>query len=312
MSDQDHQRRERPEQAHAHWRCDCVPDLGPAHCHRCSRLQGGAIPWDKAPCAPYVEGALAAAENALAIRPRLSSEALADETAALVLDLLLIGREPKAEKAKAPEPEAQQKAQRVPTPKPPTERLIRVEDRPEDPNEPPSPWRVTELARGQAEALGITPRELVEAAESATVRHQTARGGVSHHADGLLILVDEGGECVISVIEKNDDDEWNTGDFAPRGQTQQAQQVQHKTKGVPRAKGGGPGRRMPSSTSELLAMAKEHGLSASMQGSGHWLLVLEGETHGVTVPATASDRRSYQNSISEIKRVTGIDIRLEP
>ena len=28
-----------------HAKCDCVPDLGPAHCHLCSDEKGSSVPW---------------------------------------------------------------------------------------------------------------------------------------------------------------------------------------------------------------------------------------------------------------------------
>lgn len=32
-----------------HWRCDCSPDHGPAHCHACMQTQEKIIPWAKCP-----------------------------------------------------------------------------------------------------------------------------------------------------------------------------------------------------------------------------------------------------------------------
>ena len=30
---------------HLHAKCDCVPDLGPAHCHLCGNERGTPVPW---------------------------------------------------------------------------------------------------------------------------------------------------------------------------------------------------------------------------------------------------------------------------
>lgn len=30
---------------HLHAKCDCVPDLGPAHCHLCGNERGAPVPW---------------------------------------------------------------------------------------------------------------------------------------------------------------------------------------------------------------------------------------------------------------------------
>jgi len=35
-----------------HHRCDCTPDLGPAHCRLCSLEAGTDVTWQAAPCAP--------------------------------------------------------------------------------------------------------------------------------------------------------------------------------------------------------------------------------------------------------------------
>lgn len=31
----------------AHWECDCVPDIGPSHCHGCSDAVGHEVEWSK-------------------------------------------------------------------------------------------------------------------------------------------------------------------------------------------------------------------------------------------------------------------------
>ena len=36
----------------AHIECDCVPDLGPSHCHLCSERRGSPTPWTTAHPAP--------------------------------------------------------------------------------------------------------------------------------------------------------------------------------------------------------------------------------------------------------------------
>ena len=39
----------------AHIECDCVPDLGPSHCHLCSERRGAPVPWTTAHPAPSVK-----------------------------------------------------------------------------------------------------------------------------------------------------------------------------------------------------------------------------------------------------------------
>lgn len=36
--------------AEVHRRCDCVPTLGPAHCHPCGTAAGAEVPWSTASC----------------------------------------------------------------------------------------------------------------------------------------------------------------------------------------------------------------------------------------------------------------------
>lgn len=31
-----------------HGECDCVPELGPSHCHLCGEAEGHPVPWDEA------------------------------------------------------------------------------------------------------------------------------------------------------------------------------------------------------------------------------------------------------------------------
>ena len=205
-------KREKPLQEHAHWRCDCVPDLGPAHCHRCSRV----------------------------------AEAHASK-------------------------------------------------------EPPAPWRMTNLAREQAASFDLTPREAVEMAEAATVKHRTLRGGVNHYCDDLLILVDEDGECIISIVKRDE----------VLYENSQGPRKPHGSQSTQRGKSGGPGRRMPSTTKEMLALLKEHGFAYEMGGTGHYLITHpDYDGPKISIPATPSDKRSLQNCVSQIKRRTGIDVTL--
>lgn len=315
-------KRERPLQEHAHWRCDCVPDLGPAHCHRCSRIAGQAVAWEEAGCSDYTQRALIAVNNALAIRPRLEGQALADEAVALMVDLLIDQgtpeskpEEPEAQKsvsepvavpvavpASAPvaAPVAAQEPRPAPAfvPKAPAEKLISAAEAHAS-KEPPAPWRLTNLAREQAASFDLTPREAVEMVEAATVRHRTPRGGVNHYCEDLLILVDENGECIISIVKR--DEVLYEDSHGPR--------KPHGNQSTQRGKSGGPGRRMPSTTKEMLTLLREHGFTYEMGGTGHYLITHpDYDGPKISIPATPSDNKSLINCISRIKRSTGIDI----
>ena len=39
----------------AHWECDCVPDLGPTHCHACSDAAGHPVEWADSTHGPSAE-----------------------------------------------------------------------------------------------------------------------------------------------------------------------------------------------------------------------------------------------------------------
>ncbi len=313
-----------PLQEHAHWRCDCVPDLGPAHCHRCSRIAGQAVAWEEAGCSDYTQRALIAVNNALAIRPRLEGQALADEAVALMVDLLIDQgapeskpREPKQTAQKAQEaqeptpvpepasapvaaPVAAQEPRPTPAfvPKAPAEKLISAAEA-HTSKEPPAPWRLTNLAREQAASFDLTPREAVEMVEAATVRHRTPRGGVNHYCEDLLILVDENGECIISIVKR--DEVLYEDSHEPR--------KPHGNTSAQRGKSGGPGRRNPSSAKEMLALLKEHGFEYKLGSKGHYLAKHpDHPKEQFSIPATPSDKRSLQNCVSHIKRRTGIDV----
>ena len=39
----------------AHWECDCVPDLGPTHCHACGDAAGHPVEWADSTHGPSTE-----------------------------------------------------------------------------------------------------------------------------------------------------------------------------------------------------------------------------------------------------------------
>lgn len=40
----------------AHVACNCVPDLGPEHCHLCGEQQGHIVPWTECVSPGHVDG----------------------------------------------------------------------------------------------------------------------------------------------------------------------------------------------------------------------------------------------------------------
>lgn len=349
----------------AHFECDCVPDLGPSHCHRCSQLLGTSVPWSDAPCAEAFsseddsdQSRLLAFGRHAALTAGLTPESGIEPLLRLVLsasfDVFVErtehvahgeeGRAEDGEQATGPvdaEPvvagerddarpapavpapghaeelesrarpaspatsarAANRAALAVPAPSPSAHLPSAAEQY--EASRAPAPWRFTHLARDQAKALGLTERDVVDLVKGAPLKTGSERGGVNHYADGYLILVDADGECVISVIERE----------APIAVGSSASSTAAAFAGArptgnrqPKAKSGGPGRRMPSNAKELNALLKEHGFLSELRG-GHWH-VTHPDHPGVRVvfPATPSDSRSYPNCIAQLKRDTGIDI----
>ncbi|WP_061015163.1 type II toxin-antitoxin system HicA family toxin [Microbacterium sp. CCH5-D1] len=76
-----------------------------------------------------------------------------------------------------------------------------------------------------------------------------------------------------------------------------------------RRAGGGPSRRMPTTTAELEQLLRGHGFQITAPRGGH-RKALHPDRPGVliTIPHTPSDSRSYPNLVADIRRLTGIDI----
>jgi hypothetical protein len=278
-----------------HFSCDCVPDLGPAHCHRCSEIVGAPVESEIAPCKDLVESLaystllsthadaslLAADASLLAISEAFDAQyftmmvvpvGFADADAPVVVNA-------------APKPTA------PPVPAPPKNMLVSAQER-QAKAAALGPWRFTHLARGQLETLGLTKRDIVTILDGSHMTVPSSSGtATNHYGNGLLIMVDADGECIISVIERQ------APDSAQRSTRSQ------------KAHSGGSGRSMPSNVRELLTALKAHGFTTELGGTGHHL-VTHPDHPGVriSVPSSPSDRRSYPNAVSDIKRRTGIDI----
>lgn len=269
-----------------HFRCDCVPDLGPAHCHRCSGLAGAPVEWENAPCGELVEsfayGALLSTKDDAALL--LISESFDKQTpgpAAPVQEAITVHVEDAA-----PKPHPAPATPRV-TPTPPKQTLQ---------SEGAVPWRFTKLASSQINALGISQGDVTAILDAPHVVAPSRSGtATNHYGNDLLLLVDENGECIISVIESRSGDINSSKPARPSGK-----QKKHR---------GGPGRRMPSNVKELLSMLKEHGFDSAIGGRGHHQVTHPlHPTVQLTVPSSPSDHRSFRNAVADIKRLTGIDI----
>lgn len=325
-----------------HFRCDCVPDLGPAHCHRCSRLDGAQVTWEAAECRDFATVHLSKV-SAFGVRriadldrtetgflDRLDEVVRTVVSAAFDTALTPFGGDAHAgvqQDAEAPAwppallvgegenvivlrelpREAQATAETTeptrarPVPKPPAQRLQTAQERAAE-DWVDAPWRFTDLALGQIDELGIRKRDVVKIAEQPELSAPANRSGTNHYGDGLMVLVDEDGQCIVSVVPRlpgSDSAAW--AERAP-------ERVDPKP-GIPRAKSGGDGRAMPSTLKEMNALLERQGFHTRLGSGGHWVA-----THPdhpgtrITYPATPSDRRSYANCVAQVKRETGIDV----
>lgn len=276
-----------------HLRCDCVPDLGSAHCHRCSRISGSAVAWEVAPCRSWVEtpvyAALLAADAEEALL--LVSDAFDRERTidALVDELDADGAAAEAGAAEACAPGR-------PVPAPPRQPLAVTPVAADAYRDfEAGAWRFTNLARGQLEELGFTVVQVTALLEAPHTEAPNTDGtAINHFTSGLMLMSDTNRECVISVLG----DDGRAVDAAP-------------APAAPKLKSysGGPGRRMPSTTKELLELLAEHGFETEPNGGGHYVARHpQHSSESFTVPSTPSDHRSHPNLIARIKRVTGIDI----
>lgn len=154
-------------------------------------------------------------------------------------------------------------------------------------------WHISSNAEARARELGIGPAELLMAALQPE-RTWPARkpGATNRWCDGVSVLVPENDpEFIIGVH---------------RGP---ARQIQHTAGGTGRAKSGGAGRRMPSSTREFLTQLQTKGFVVEQTANGHLKITLPSQPDFVEYAAsTNSDHRGMTNSIARIRRRTGIDI----
>lgn len=274
-----------------HSRCNCVPDLGPAHCHRCSQKMGKNTPWSDADCAVFVD----AFEGLVDVHADGVAEAI---------DLLITRRLPAQEPAHRPIPAPKPAPTRTPTSEQPKNSTVTpssitktspllMKDRPAS-----AGWTFTNLAITQLDELQVDMDEVVRRAKAAPVTMPSADGNArNHYHDDLLILVD--GTCVISVV---------------KNETSGGEPVVPQTGGSDRTRrrkkiSGGPGRKMPGSTRDLCRMLEKKGFTVERQPNNHLRVTHPDHPDALFVIASSpSDHHSTKNSIAEIRKTTGIDI----
>lgn len=263
-----------------HFRCNCVPDLGPAHCHRCSQRNSQITTWDEAGCASFIEN----------LDDLIDPHA---EGVAEAIDVLMRARPAPALVTVAPVPAPVTRA--TPAPKPSTSKPS--VPKPGPPAAAPR-WRFTNLALTQLDDLQISKDEITEKVKSADMSMPSADGNAHNYYYGdLLILVDD--TCVISVVQ---------GTQRPDGTVKPDRSGQSKP--VKRKKiSGGPGRKMPDSTKEMGKLLKAKGFEIEQLENNHLRATHPHHTkRSFVLSSSPSDHLSWKNSIAEIRRHTGIDI----
>lgn len=93
-----------------------------------------------------------------------------------------------------------------PVPAPPKAKLVSAfaprDERPRPKRSTVGPWRRTHLAKKQMSELGFDWLDIIQILEGAHLALPARTGkGTNHYGNGMLILVDGDGRCIISVIE---------------------------------------------------------------------------------------------------------------
>lgn len=294
-----------PESTSVHARCRCAPDLLPDHCHRCSARHQRLISWKEAECA---DAAAALSELHDAAQDLFVDAAVWDDIAepvdqllSLAFDRFVLDDEPTSE-SESDDPETEtdsesdrrtQKDSRSAIPVPAPMPAVRAPGLPRQ----TSTYRLSNLAWRQAKELNLDSQQITSLVDNPEIQTPDAQGNaLNHYRDGYLALVDD--RDVISVIIHE------IPDTIEPWQSQQ----QHRTQ--PKAPSGGPGRKTISSLKEMLNALSDAGFITNRRDGGHYQTRHPDHPDvSFTFPSSASDHRSWRNSIAEIKRSTGIDLR---
>lgn len=149
------------------------------------------------------------------------------------------------------------------------------------------------------------------------VVHEADRHGFSLHAVAVAVLEPEKvwpGNNGHSTVYLRDavaaicDDQ--TGEVVALADRAHALKVRSQPRrgSVAKAKGGGAGSRFPSTVTDLLARARRAGLEL-IDDRDHYIVRRPGLARQVVIPRTPSDHHSVPNSVLEIRRTLGVDLR---
>lgn len=154
--------------------------------------------------------------------------------------------------------------------------------------------RVVDICRSR----GIPIEDVVAAVKEPEEKWRARDGNGNMHLRGsIAVLVVDDTREVIAVSRRH---------VALRIKRQTEQQG--SARGSQKAKGTGCGSTAPTTVDDLLARAREAGLQVE-RTTRHWQLSRPDGGEKVTVPCTPSDHRSLLNSVAQIRRVLGVDLR---
>lgn len=321
-----------------HFKCDCVPGLGPAHCHRCSQIIGTeeapvTVIWEEALCKTLIEASgldqpgsnihTKDVQSLIGVAVNLINMSMAHP------DIEAIFAREYANLSKAEEPTAAAATPAKPLPAPPKTKLIRPEDR------PPSKtsvaystsgaprelelinWRATYKASTQAEAFGLSHFDLTELILDASITNEALHGAVNYFSGKYCLLANPNEGVIISIVDTSEEGLSFINNIAERATKDRPLVYSSNYKGHSKTstkpKSGGAGKRMPSNVKELSQMLLDHGFTETGTNASH--LKFRHDAHPeyqLVLARTTSDHRSYANAIADVKRMTGIDLRVSP
>ena len=155
-------------------------------------------------------------------------------------------------------------------------------------------WGLTDTARHNIYALGVSVGEVLEAIESGEWLPAEQMRTICR-TSGLDVIISESTSVIIAVLPSG------TGRTLSRLES------------VPRAVGAGaPVGSVPQDVHDLIIRAEHAGLIVAQANTNHYKIWRHREGVGspVVVPSTGSDNyRGLRNSVAEIRRRFGIDLR---
>ena len=150
------------------------------------------------------------------------------------------------------------------------------------------PWRFTQSALDNLSKHRLSREEAIAIAEEpATIVPADYGGGSNHIRNGVGVLVPPDDPRLIIAV------------------------FREETSGTAMRPRGGAGRRKPGTFAELKRLLEEHGFTVT-NGTGHPKAHHPAHPGQIVLPGTPSDHRSYENTVADIRRRTGIDITKGP